>query len=132
MLLFHCILILMNNLFQRENHVFKPNSLFVLLYCVCGERLGLPILSPLHYFLTFQFICQSFGLNSSYTVSEHSLWTDPKKKFKLTSIKLNVSSKYRGGERPGRPILPPPPFKMLLPFYLSLCLHNPFTVSELL
>ena len=27
----------------------------------------------LHYFLTFQFICQSFGLNSN-TVSEHSLW----------------------------------------------------------
>ena len=40
---------------------------------------------PLHYFLTFQFICQSFGLNS-YTVSEHSLWTHPKEKFKLTSI----------------------------------------------
>ena len=29
------------------------------------------------------------------------------------------------------PFFPPHPSKMLLPFYLSLCLHNPFTVSEL-
>ena len=41
---------------------------------------------PLNYFLTFQFICQSFGLNFSYTVSEHSLWTYPKEKFKLKHL----------------------------------------------
>ena len=32
-LLFHCILSLMNDLFQRMNLVFKPNSLLVLLHC---------------------------------------------------------------------------------------------------
>ena len=35
------------------------------------ERLGRSIFPPLHYFLTFQFIYQSFGINHSYTVSEH-------------------------------------------------------------
>ena len=37
MLLFHCILTLMNDRFQRENQVFKPNILFVLLHCRVGK-----------------------------------------------------------------------------------------------
>ena len=73
-------------------------------------------------FRSFYFALTSdSSLNFSYTVSEHSLWTYPKEKFKFTSIQLNDSSKNRGGERLGRPILSPPPphpSKMLLPFYL--------------
>ena len=38
MLLFHCILTLMNDRFQRENQVFKPNILFVLLHCWVGKN----------------------------------------------------------------------------------------------
>ena len=37
MLLFHCILTLMNDRFQRENQIFKPNILFVLLHCGVGK-----------------------------------------------------------------------------------------------
>ena len=37
---------------------------------------------PSLFSIIFQFICQSFGLNFPYTVSEHSLWTYPKEKFK--------------------------------------------------
>ena len=37
MLLFHCILTLMNDRFQRENQVFKPNIFFVLLHCGVGK-----------------------------------------------------------------------------------------------
>ena len=92
---------------------------------------------PLHYFLTFQITSRSFGWNYmySFTASEHSWLTYPKEKFKLSNIKLNDSSKLRGGERLGRPILcpilSPHPSENLLPFYISLRLHNPFTVSEL-
>ena len=42
MLLFHAIWTLMNELFQTEDEVFKPNSLLVLLH-----YRGRPILSPL-------------------------------------------------------------------------------------
>ena len=46
MLLFHCILTLMNDLFQRENQVFKPNILFVLLHCGVGKDLAGPFFPP--------------------------------------------------------------------------------------
>ena len=45
MLLFHCILTLMNDRFQREKQVFKQNILFVC-YIVGWERLGRPIPPP--------------------------------------------------------------------------------------
>ena len=75
MLLFHCILTLMNDLFQRENQVFKPNILFVLLHCyiVGWGKTGPahssppppppPPPSPLLIF-------QSFSLCYSFNVSE--------------------------------------------------------------
>ena len=46
MLLFHCILTLMNDLFQRENQVFKPNILFVLLHCGVGKDWAGPFFPP--------------------------------------------------------------------------------------
>ena len=45
-LFFHCILTLMNDLFQRENQVFKPNSLFVLLHCGVGKDWAGPFFPP--------------------------------------------------------------------------------------
>ena len=81
MRLFHCILTLMYDLFQRENLVFKPTSLLVLLHCRVGKDLrpaqSFPppkcsylILSPLQNVWIFQFIVQSFVLCYSLTVSE--------------------------------------------------------------
>ena len=64
MLLFHCILTLMNDLFQRENQVFKPNILFVLLHCGVGKDWAGPFFpppSPLLNVLIFLFIFQSFS-----------------------------------------------------------------------
>ena len=46
MLLFHCILTLMNDRFQRENQVFKPNILFVLLHCGVGKDWAGPFFPP--------------------------------------------------------------------------------------
>ena len=45
-LLFHCILTLMNDRFQRENQVFKPNILFVLLHCGVGKDWAGPFFPP--------------------------------------------------------------------------------------
>ena len=69
MLLFLCILTLMNDLFQRENQVFKPNILFVLLHCALwgggGKDWAGPFFppppSPLLTVLIFLFIFQSFS-----------------------------------------------------------------------
>ena len=60
----------MNDLFQRENQVLKPNILVVLLHCGGGERLGWPILSPLQDVLIFLFIFHSFSLCYYFTVLE--------------------------------------------------------------
>ena len=73
MLLFHCILTLMNDQFQRENQVFKPNILFVLLHCGVGKDWAGPFFPPpppLQNVLIFLFIFQSFSLCYSFTVSE--------------------------------------------------------------
>ena len=42
MLLFHCILIFMKDLFQSENQVFSPTRLLVLLHCWVGENFSSP------------------------------------------------------------------------------------------
>ena len=46
MLLFHCISTLMNDRFQRENQVFKPNILLVLLHCGVGKDWAGPFFPP--------------------------------------------------------------------------------------
>ena len=46
MLLFHCILTLMNDRFQRENQVFKPNIFLVLLHCGVGKDWAGPFSPP--------------------------------------------------------------------------------------
>ena len=80
MLLFHCILTLMNDRFQRENQVFKPNILFVLLHC------GPP--PPLQNVLIFIFIFQSFSLCYSFTVSEDLWMTHSKEIIKFSNQKV--------------------------------------------
>ena len=46
MLLFHCILTALNDRFLRENQVFKPNILFVLLHCGVGKDWASPFFPP--------------------------------------------------------------------------------------
>ena len=46
MLLFHCILTFMNDLFQRESQFFKPTSLSVLLHCGVGKDWVGPLFPP--------------------------------------------------------------------------------------
>ena len=53
MLLFHCILTLMNDLLQEENQVVKPNSLFVLLHCWVGKDWAGPFFPPSEMFQSF-------------------------------------------------------------------------------
>ena len=68
----HCILTLMNDLFQREYQVFKPTDLLVLLHCGVGKDWVNPLPPPPpppRNVLTFPFIFHSFGLYFSFTVS---------------------------------------------------------------
>ena len=88
MLLFHCILTLMNDRFQRENQVFKPN-----IFCTATlwgwERMGRPILSPpLQNVLIFLFIFQSFSLCYYFTVSEDLWMTHSKEIIKFSNQKV--------------------------------------------
>ena len=46
MLLFHCILIFMKDLFQSENQVFNPTRLLVLLHCWVGKDWAGPFFPP--------------------------------------------------------------------------------------
>ena len=61
------------NLYQAENQVFKPTSLFVIVGWgkngSAGERLGRPVLSPLLNLWIVLLIIPSFGLCYSFTVS---------------------------------------------------------------
>ena len=72
MLLFHCILTLMYDLYQRENLVFKPTSLLVLLHCRVGKDWASPIFPPSKMFLSHSFppskIFGSFNLLLSLLV----------------------------------------------------------------
>ena len=89
MLLFHCILTLMNDRFQRENQVFKPNIIFVLLHCGVGKDWAGPFFPPpLQNVLIFLFIFQSFSLCYSFTVSEDLWMTHSKEIIKFLNQKV--------------------------------------------
>ena len=89
MLLFHCILTLMNDRFQRENQVFKPN---IFLYCyIVGWGKNGPAHSfppPLQNVLIFLFIFQSFSLCYYFTVSEDLWMTHSKEIIKFSNQKV--------------------------------------------
>ena len=63
MLLFHCIWTWMNDLFQRENQVFKP-TIYWYFHIMGWGKTGpgqFPPSTPFQNVLTFQFISQLFG-----------------------------------------------------------------------
>ena len=70
MLLFHCILTLMYDLFKRENLVFQTTSILVLLHCWVGKDWAGPIFPPSKIFLSFYLSFWTFGLCNSLNVSE--------------------------------------------------------------
>ena len=82
---------------------------FTLVSFSAGKEWASHILPPLHCFPTFQFICQSFGLNYSYTESEHSRLTYPKEKFKLQAFSQMILLNRGVGKDWASPFSPPPP-----------------------
>ena len=109
MLLFCCNLTLMNDRFQRENQVFKPNILFVLLHCGVGKDWAGPFFPPLLnlsiFYWSFRLlVCVTFSLY--FNIYERPI---PKWESSFQSNKIIGTSTLLGGERLGQPILPPPP-----------------------
>ena len=98
MLLFHCILTLMNDLFQRENQVFKPTSSLVLLHCGVGKDWAGTCPSKLFRSSFFSFSLLDYATLSLYL-------NIPKRE---SSFQTNMFILHCGvGERLGRPILSP-------------------------
>ena len=121
MLLFHCILIFMKDLFQRENKVFNPTRLLVLLHCWGGGGGGGGMIGPAQsfpppkssYLSIYLFSFLDYGTLWMYL--NNFKWPIPKRELSFQSYKFIGTSTLWGGERLGRPILsPPPPFSIIL------------------
>ena len=128
MLLFHSILTFMKELYQSENQVFNPSRLLVLLHCWVGG-VGRPILSPLQNLQIFLLISYNCSLSVYVTLSLYLNtyeWQIPKRESSFQTQHFICTATLLGGERLGRPILPPPPSPSpllnVLNFYLSFSL----------
>ena len=107
MLLFHCILTLMNILFERENQVFKPNSLFVLLHCGVGKDWVGPFFPPSKMFRSFYLSFSLLDYATLWLYLNNFEWPIPKWELSFQTNKFIGTSTLWGGERLGRPILYP-------------------------
>ena len=105
MLLFHCILTLMNDLFQRENQVFNPKSLFVLLHWGVWKDWAGPFFPPSKMFLSFYLSFSPLDYAVLSWLLNTYEWTSPKRGWNVQSKQLISTSTFKGGERLGRPIL---------------------------
>ena len=132
MLLFDCLILThMNDLYQRENQVFKPNSLFVLLLCyIVGKYWAGPFFPPSTIF-------QSFYLSSVFWIMLlfHPIWTLMNDLFQREDEVFKRSSllvllHYRVGKDWGGPLFPPS--KIFRSFYLSFSLLDYATLSSYL
>ena len=108
MLLFHCILTLMNDLFQKENQVFKPTGLLVLLHCGVGKDWASPFFPPpkcfgLHFYLSIFWIMLLFNCILINTYERPV----QKRESSFQTNKFISTSTLWGGERLGWPILSP-------------------------
>ena len=119
MFLFDCIWTTLNEQFQRENQVFKPTSLLVLLHFGVGKDWAGPFFTPSKMFRSFYLsssLFDSFGFCFSFAVSE-LFWLIPSRESSFQTKQFICLSTLLGGERLGRPILSPS--KMFWSFYLS-------------
>ena len=69
MLLFHSILTFMKDLYQRENQVFNPTRLLVLLHCWVGKDWAGPFPPPLQNLQIFLLISYNCSLSVYVTLS---------------------------------------------------------------
>ena len=117
MLLFHCILTLMNDRFQRENQVFKPNILFVLLHCGVGKDWAGPFFPPSLIFRSSidRFVFRILLLFHSILTFMKELYQSENQVFNPT--RLLVLLHCWVGKEWADPFFPPS--KMLGSFYLS-------------
>ena len=127
MLLFHCILTLMYDLFQKENQVFKPTSLLVLLHCRVGKDWAGPIFPPpkcsylilsppSKIFGSFNLLFSLSFYVTLYLYLNNFEWPIPKRD-QVFNQQVNWYFYIVGWGKLGGPILSPS--KMLGSFYLS-------------
>ena len=120
MLLFHCILTLMYDLFKRENLVFQTTSILVLLHCQVGKDWAGPI-SPLQNLPIFLFIFSVFWICNSLNVSEQFWMTYSKVRIKFSILHVFWYFYFVGWGKTG-PAHSPPPSIMLGSFNLLFSL----------
>ena len=133
MLLNHCIWTLLNILFQRENQVFKPNNLFVLLHCGVGKDWVGPFFPPSKMSQSFFLSFQSFGLCNSLNVSKHFWMTNSKVRIKFSNQQVYWYFYIVGWGKTGPAHSFPPPKCFDLPiyhlvFWLMLLLNCTWTI----
>ena len=111
MLLFHSILTFMKDLYQSENELFNPTRLLVLLHCwvgMSGPAHSFP-LQNLQIFLLISYNCSlSVYVTLSLYLNTYE-WQIPKRESSFQTKHFICTATLWGGERLGRPILPPPP-----------------------
>ena len=115
MLLFHCTLALMYDLFKRENLVFQTTSILELLHCRVGKDWAGPIFPPSKIFLSFYLSFQSFGLCNSLNVSEQFWMTYSKVRIKFSILQVYWYFYFVGWGKTGPAhSFPPPPLSIML------------------
>ena len=117
MLLFHCILIFMKDLFQSENQVFNPTRLLVLLHFLGGKDWVGPFFPSCEMYWS---IYLSFSLLNYAALSLHlntNVWPVQKRESSFQTSNILVLLHCRMGKDWACPIFPPS--KLFLSFYLS-------------
>ena len=108
-LLDYVILLLYLNsldLYQAENQVFKPTSLFVIVgWGKTGPAHSSPLLNLSIFYWSFR-LSVYVTLSLYFNIYERPI---PKWESSFQSNKIIGTSTLLGGERLGQPILPPPP-----------------------
>ena len=108
MLLCHCILILMYDLFNRENLVVKQQVCWY--FCIVGWGKTGPAQSfppPKSSYLSI-YLFSLLDYATLWMYLNNFEWPIPKWELSFLSYKFIGTSTLSGGERLGRPILPPP------------------------
>ena len=109
MLLIHCILTLMYDLFKRENLVFKQQAYWY--FCIVrwgktGRAQSFP--PPKSSYLSI-YLFSLLDYATLWMYLNNFKWPIPKWELCFQSYKFIGTSSLWGGERLGRPILSPPP-----------------------
>ena len=121
MLLFHCILTFMKDLFQSQNQVSNPTRLLVLLHCWVGKDWAGTFFPSSKMYLSIYFSFSLLNYAALSLLLNTNVWPVPKRESSFQTNKFIGTSTLSGGESLGRPNLPPPPPKCS---YLSIYLFS--------